>query len=84
MSQGNKIQLKQTNKRVIYLGKTYTVSKTGQFKTFNQIAKHLKVSKELLTQYINNDKTRTIVSSNGDITTFDLRKTKPHILWSKI
>ena len=80
MSQGNKIQLKQTNKRVIYLGKTYTVSKTGQFKTFNQIAKHLKVSKELLTQYINNDTTRTIVSSNGDITTFDLRKTKPHIL----
>ncbi len=75
-----RIELKQTNKRVIYLGKTYNVTRTGQFQTFAQIAKHLKVSKELLTQYISNDTTRSIVKPNGEITTFNLRDAKPLIL----
>ena len=61
-----RIELKQTNKRVIYLGKTYNVTRTGQFQTFAQIAKHLKVSKALLTEYISNDTTRSIVKPNGE------------------
>ena len=75
-----RIELKQTNKRVIYLGKTYNVTRTGQFQTFAQIAKHLKVSKALLTEYISNDTTRSIVKPNGEITTFNLRDVKPLIL----